>query len=181
MREVPGRRSPHLQKRNSVLIRMHMRRRTQRPRIASINMRQIDPIPLRAGRVRRLLSRLQRALIKIHRPRVNIRCPSIRNRRQRQVVPSLLHPAAAVRAKRIVPAIRNAIIRNLRPTRPAISSSPIQRLPDALVECLRIPILIRLHIDHPHIHFIASRHHRKLAAINQARRRIRTRRTIRRC
>src|SRR5208282_6491447 len=90
--------------------------------------------------------------------------------------PALFHAAAAIaRTKRVVSAVGNSVIWNLRP-----ASSAVQRLPDALVGGHRISIqAVALHIDYPHIHLVASRHHGELAAINQATNRVRTRRTVR--
>jgi len=67
MREVAQRFVARHHERDSVLVGMHMRRRPQRPRIAPIHVRQVDPVALRAGRSRR-----NRALVKIDRARVNI-------------------------------------------------------------------------------------------------------------
>src|SRR5450759_1250729 len=105
------------------------------------------------------------------RTRVNVRSSYIGDRRQLQVVITLLHPAAAVWSESAVTTVRDAVIRNRCPTR-----SARRRPPDALVDWRRVSIVVGLYIDDPHIHLVAPWHHRELAAIDQATGCVRTRR-----
>ena len=114
--------------------------------------------------------------IKIDSPCVNIgQGRSIGDRGQLQVVPTLLHSAAAGGPEKAVSTVGDAVVRNLRPT-----CSSCRRLPDPLVGRHRVSTVIGLHIYDPRVYFVAPRHYRELAAIDQASRSVRSSRTQRR-
>src|ERR1700686_1966732 len=116
MCEVAGRLAACNSERDSVLIGMNMRWRAERPRIASIGVGEIDPVALRAGG-----AASEGALIEIDRACINVGCSPVGNRRERQIVITLLHAAAAiVWTKRAVTAVGDSVVWNLIPVRSAV-------------------------------------------------------------